>query len=185
MFALELVRYGELDQLDSLEREQILAHRATDEAFGYNLCLETDRNNGYRRGLKNSPSHRAAISRAKKGRPGPAHTESSREAIRAALTGKAKSETHRRALSEALLGNVPPNLGVPHSEGAKRRMSAAKATVEWRGEMISLNELARRVGICRPTISHRMNKLGMTLEEAVNMPLRPRSDRKTNPELSF
>jgi group I intron endonuclease len=167
-FVLEVICYCEGDDLDRIEEEQIRGRQLTDDAFGYNICWEG--RNGSRRGLKNSPEARARISAAKMGKPGAPHTDQSREAIRVAHLGKPKSAAHRANLSAANKGKPPPNTGIAHSEEAKGRMRAAKATVEWQGQMVTMRQLEELVGRSRQTIAYRM-KLGMTLEEAATGPM--------------
>ena len=168
-----MIAYGMLDRLEKIEIDK---RQSFDDKFGYNIAIETG--NAWRKGAVNSPAHRAAVSAAKRGKPGHKHTPESREAIRKAHIGKVKSDEHRKNLSLALTGNKPANLGVPHSDTAKRRMREAKAKIEWNGQLTTLRAVSEAVGIERATLAHRMKKLKMTLEQAIATPLRPRKDRK-------
>lgn len=167
---LMLESVDDAKMLNEREMYWITFYSASSDEFGYNIAKEPEI---VFRGPF-SESHRRNISMAKKGKPGQKHSEETKAKMSLAQKGKLKTKSHIAAIRESgtlfKKGAIPHNFGVCHSEESCKKMRTAKASFMFDGELLSLNEIAKRVGLTRSAISHRMKMLGISAEEAAKMP---------------
>lgn len=150
------------DELCRLEQHYIDLHKCTDREYGYNLSPSARSN----RGTKYTDESRARMSQAQKGRT---FTDEARAQIAATLTG-------RKASPEAVAKRAAKLRGLTRTAEQRKAQSVAEherhGSLKLRafGKAQYLADWAREYGVNKGTLSNRLNRAGMSLEDALTKP---------------